>query len=241
MKCLVTKGNKLLLPMNSVSVFSTWSLAENNLPKKQGKYLVAIDGEEDTYRVQEARFSLITIGEDKAPFWDGIPKGAKIVYWSEIPLAPPKVNPSGVPSDIIKIASQKLKSDTPYLNVFRINAYFNDLELNEPDKSVVEQRNECLDWYIKDLDKRMRDFGLISIADAIQNHPAGIFGAHAGVHDLESFKEWLEMRQCEIMRMNAEFVLHRDNQSDMYEWSVSHSAMLAEVLANMKQAGILIS
>ena len=44
-----------------------------------------------------------------------------------------------------------------------------------------------------DLAQRMKDAGMMSIDEMLEKSPLGKFNAHAGVTDLESFEEWIQI------------------------------------------------
>ena len=87
------------------------------------------------------------------------------------------------------------------------------------------------------LDERMRAAGMLSAAELIAGAPLDAFMKHAGVNDLETFGQWLEMRRGECLRMQGRYDLgERDKSDDMYEWTVAHSAVFGEAHVNFKDA-----
>lgn len=87
------------------------------------------------------------------------------------------------------------------------------------------------------LDERMKAAGMLSAAELIAGAPLDAFMKHAGVNDLETFGQWLEMRRGECLRMQGRYDLgERDKSDDMYEWTVAHSAVFGEAHVNFKDA-----
>jgi len=87
-----------------------------------------------------------------------------------------------------------------------------------------------------DLDQRMKDAGMLSIAEMMERSPLGKFSAHAGVDDLKSFEQWLMMRRKEFLTIQARMMLDKKEDDELFEWVLSHSAVLGEVAANFRQA-----
>ena len=87
-----------------------------------------------------------------------------------------------------------------------------------------------------DLEQRMKDAGMMSIDEMLEKSPLGKFNAHAGVTDLESFEEWIQMRRKEFLTMQAKMMLDNKDGDELFEWVVSHAAVLGEVIANFRQA-----
>jgi len=89
---------------------------------------------------------------------------------------------------------------------------------------------------MSDLDKRMADAGMMPVGEMLERIPLGAFIANTAVIDLESFENWIQMRREEFIRMQAKMVLNKEKYDGLYEWVVSHNAVLSEVMANFKQA-----
>lgn len=86
------------------------------------------------------------------------------------------------------------------------------------------------------LAERMKAAGMMSIEQMLERSPLGGFQAHAGVTDLESFEEWIQMRRNEFLTMQARMVLDKQEDDEMFEWVLAHCAVLGEVIANFRQA-----
>lgn len=86
------------------------------------------------------------------------------------------------------------------------------------------------------LDERMKKAGMLSIEQMLERSPLGAFSAHAGVTDLEKFEEWIQMRRKEFLTMQARMTLDKQEDDEMFEWFLSHCAVLGEVIANFRQA-----
>ncbi|MBD8681631.1 hypothetical protein [Pseudomonas sp. CFBP 13719] len=85
------------------------------------------------------------------------------------------------------------------------------------------------------LDTRLQAAGMMSVAELLRGAPLDGFITHAGVHDLATFGQWLEMRRGEMVRLQARYDLGDKTMDDgMYEWITSHSAVLSEVHVNFK-------
>lgn len=88
-----------------------------------------------------------------------------------------------------------------------------------------------------DLDQRMKAAGMLSVAELLAGAPLDAFMKHAGVNDLATFAEWLEMRRGECIRMHARYDLgERDKGDDLYEWTIAHAAVFNEVHINFRAA-----
>ena len=86
------------------------------------------------------------------------------------------------------------------------------------------------------LDERMRAAGMMPLSEMLEKSPLGKFSAHAGVTDLASFEEWLQMQRKEFLRMQAEMTLDNKEDDELYEWVIAHNAVLGAVIANFRQA-----
>ncbi len=85
-----------------------------------------------------------------------------------------------------------------------------------------------------DLDSRMRDAGMLSVAQLLAGAPLDAFVKHAGVNDLDTFGQWLEMRRAECLKMQARFQLDKREDDELYEWVTAHAAVFTEVHVNFK-------
>jgi hypothetical protein len=88
----------------------------------------------------------------------------------------------------------------------------------------------------KSLDQRMTEAGMVSVSDMLQQNALGKFMAHAGVTNLHTFEEWIQMRRKEFIGMQARMTLDNQEKDEMFEWVVAHNAVLGEVMANFRQA-----
>jgi hypothetical protein len=87
------------------------------------------------------------------------------------------------------------------------------------------------------LDERMKAANMLSVAHVLAGGLLDGVRTHAGVHNLDTFRQWLEMRRGEIIRMYAPYDLgEKSMDDDMYEWVLAHSAVFAEVHINFKAA-----
>lgn len=93
------------------------------------------------------------------------------------------------------------------------------------------------DMEAEDLDSRMKAAGMVPLSDLIAgNTPLERWMAHTGVRDLDTFEQWLTMRQREIGHLMAAYELgDKDKTDELYEWVHSHFSALNEVAANLRQ------
>lgn len=87
-----------------------------------------------------------------------------------------------------------------------------------------------------ELDIRMREAGMIPLSEMLKNIPLEKWLAHAGVNDLQSFEDWLQMRRGEMLRMQATMEVKKQTDDELYEWVMSHAAVFTEVLCNFRAA-----
>lgn len=89
---------------------------------------------------------------------------------------------------------------------------------------------------VASLDERMKAAGMIPLSDLLAgNTPLEKWMAHTGVRDLDSFEQWLQMRQREIGHLMAAYELgDKDKTDELYEWVHSHFAAFGEVAANFR-------
>lgn len=87
------------------------------------------------------------------------------------------------------------------------------------------------------LDERLKSAGMLSVADLMAGAPLDGFMTHAGVRDIETFGQWVEMKRAEFMRLQARYDLgDKPKDDELYEWVVAHSAVFSEVHVNLKAA-----
>lgn len=88
-----------------------------------------------------------------------------------------------------------------------------------------------------DLDARMLAAGMMPVSKMLESSALNKFFAHAGVTDLESFEQWIQMQRKEFISMQARMTLDgKEEEDDLYEWVVAHNAVLGAVMANFRQA-----
>jgi hypothetical protein len=89
----------------------------------------------------------------------------------------------------------------------------------------------------KDLDKRMKEAGMMSLTEMLKKHPGNLFMVHAEMSNLEFFREWLHSRHKEFLSMQAEMELNTSSETnELYEWIIAHAAVFGEVIANFDAA-----
>ena len=77
---------------------------------------------------------------------------------------------------------------------------------------------------------------MMPVSEMLERSPLGRFSAHAGVSDLESFEQWIQMKREEFIRMQASMQLDGKEKDELFEWVVAYNAVLGEVIANFRQA-----
>ncbi|CAD0264180.1 hypothetical protein DENIT_20063 [Pseudomonas veronii] len=86
------------------------------------------------------------------------------------------------------------------------------------------------------IDARLKAAGMLTVAELLEGAPLDSFLAHAGVCDIESYAQWVEMKRGEYARSQARYDLGEKEKDDLYEWIVAHSAVFALVHVNLKAA-----
>lgn len=87
------------------------------------------------------------------------------------------------------------------------------------------------------LDQRMKAAGMFTVSQMMTAAPMDVFIKHAGVNDLDSFLQWVEMKRAEYIRMQARYDLgDKPKDDDLYEWVITHNAVFAAVHVNLKAA-----
>lgn len=88
-----------------------------------------------------------------------------------------------------------------------------------------------------ELDERMRAAGMFTVAEMLKGTPLDAFTKHAGVCDMDTFGQWLEMKRAEYLKMQARYDLgERDKSDDLYEWVIAHLAVFTEAHVNFRAA-----
>lgn len=89
------------------------------------------------------------------------------------------------------------------------------------------------------LSERMKAAGMFTVPQIMAGMPIDAFIRHAGVTNLESFAQWLETERARFLSMQARFELADKEQDGLYEWVMSHAAVLGTVMVNFKHASQL--
>jgi hypothetical protein len=111
---------------------------------------------------------------------------------------------------------------------------FSRYEITEVGGLILERLNAKPDT--QTLDERLKAAGMFSVAELLTSAPLDRFVTHAGVHDLATFTQWVEMKRAEFLRLQARYDLGEKPPDDLYEWVASHSAAFSEVHVNLKAA-----
>lgn len=86
------------------------------------------------------------------------------------------------------------------------------------------------------LEERMKAAGMMTIDEMIKGAPMDHFHKHAGICNLRTFGQWLEMETRSYMRMVASRTLDKAEDDDLFEWVLSHSAVFNSVRINFRAA-----
>lgn len=82
---------------------------------------------------------------------------------------------------------------------------------------------------VAELDIKMKDLGMIPLSKMLNTNPMGIYGTHKNVNNLVQFEQWLNMRFEEMMKLKVSMILNKKEDDEMYEWVLSHAAVLGEI------------
>jgi len=100
-------------------------------------------------------------------------------------------------------------------------------------KGESELEGPCLSEREK-IDKKLKEAGMITLTDILNNNPFDEFHKNAGVHSLSTFSDWLDIRYEEMLKLKSKMILEKKDEDELYEWVLSHAAVLGEVRANFK-------
>lgn len=90
---------------------------------------------------------------------------------------------------------------------------------------------------MRELDEKMKAAGMISIADLMAGTPMDMWHTHTGVHDIESFSNWLDMKYEEMLRLKATVMLSDEGENhELFEWALAHVGVLNAVRCNLRAA-----
>jgi hypothetical protein len=87
---------------------------------------------------------------------------------------------------------------------------------------------------IEALDKQMKERGMIPLSEMLKSPPLIKYSLHKGVDNLERFEQWLDMRYGEMMRMKSIMILDNQEDCELYEWVLAHTAVLGEIRGQFK-------
>ena len=74
------------------------------------------------------------------------------------------------------------------------------------------------------------------MAQVLAGKPLDAFIRHAGVSDLRTYEQWLEMKRAGFVKLQARFELAGREHDKLYEWVMSHAAAFSEVAINFRAA-----
>ena len=83
------------------------------------------------------------------------------------------------------------------------------------------------------LDEELKEAGLLTVSELMAGQPMDGFIAHKEVKDLSGFVSWLDMRSREMLSMKARMILDKKDDTELYEWVLSHCAVFNEVRVNL--------
>jgi hypothetical protein len=86
------------------------------------------------------------------------------------------------------------------------------------------------------LDERMKAAGMTPVSQMLIRGPLDGVLAHAGVHDLATFLQWVEMKRAEYLKMQARYDLGEKAEDDLYEWVIAHCSVFTQVHVTLKAA-----
>ena len=87
-----------------------------------------------------------------------------------------------------------------------------------------------------DIDDQLKKAGMLTVKELMNGAPLDGFQRHAGVKDLETFKQWLDMRTEEMLKLKAKMLLKKQDDTELFEWAFAHSAAFNEVRINLNAA-----
>ena len=87
-----------------------------------------------------------------------------------------------------------------------------------------------------DIDEELKANGMLTVSEIMAGQPLDGFQRHAGVKDIETFKQWLDLRTEEMLQMKARLTLDGKDESELFEWVYSHCAAFNEVRINLNAA-----
>jgi len=86
------------------------------------------------------------------------------------------------------------------------------------------------------LEDRLKAADMLTVAEVMAGSPIDAFLRHAGVCDLDTFAQWLNMRREESVKLHSRLVLEGREKDEIFDWVLSHSAAFCEALVNFKAA-----
>lgn len=86
------------------------------------------------------------------------------------------------------------------------------------------------------LDIRMKEAGMQTVEEMLTNDPLEGFFRHAGVRDLDTFQQWLDMKYREYLTLQTRLSLDKREDDEMFEWALAHAAVFKVVRANFQAA-----
>ncbi len=86
------------------------------------------------------------------------------------------------------------------------------------------------------IDDELKAAGMLTVSELMEGHPLKGFLVHRGVNDLDKFSQWLDMRTKEMLDMKARMNLDKRDDGELFEWVLSHCAILQEVRINFNAA-----
>lgn len=90
---------------------------------------------------------------------------------------------------------------------------------------------------VESLDERMEAAGMIPLSKLLSGDtPLSRWEAHTGVRSIEAFKEWVNSKHSEYMRMRMRYELGDVEKDELYEWIFAHAGAFSQVAANLRQA-----
>lgn len=86
------------------------------------------------------------------------------------------------------------------------------------------------------LDEQMKAAGMATIDEMVASLTDNPLLLQAEVVDLATFEEWLEAQYRHFLGMQARRQLEKQEDDEMFEWTLAHSALFGSVLAHYRKA-----
>lgn len=104
-------------------------------------------------------------------------------------------------------------------------------------RSHEQGLSEALLRRLSELEDECKEQSIFTVEQVMAGTPMDMWRAHAGVHDMTTFKQWLFRTAKEMTVIGAREVLDRNDPSDeLYPWLRAKAAAIHDVYVNFKKA-----